>query len=492
MNKQRIICVGAGLAAINFVRNLPKEIELIWVLNEGYQKSNSYLAKGGVAVSFPGDVEAHIEDTLLAGASVCDEQVVREVIGASELVFSSLKKSGILFDMEALKEGGHSQARIQHVSDQTGKFLIEHLWQEVLKRRNTRLLFNYFACDIIHKKNAFKGLVLSHLIKGEQMAVYGSALVLATGGVGNLFSKNTNATTVNGSALGMAIRAGLQTKNLEFVQFHPTKLFSPDNRSQVLVTEAFRGAGAVLVNESGYAFMDDIHPLGSLAPRDIVALGMYNQMKKHGVSHVYLDYSALSNDEFKAKFPYLYQQSSRSSWYKDKHMPVAPAAHYLCGGLQVCADCKTSMKDVYAIGEAACTGLHGANRLASNSLLELFYFSEKLAKNISLDMPTTAEKDAILECLAPLSQIDLATYEKQMQTIMWQSFGIVRTASGMHAGLSQLQELEFQLSKLAEASIPYRSLLHSLQAAICMAKSAYLRKQSLGCHVVEQENVCAM
>ncbi|MCG9879247.1 MAG: FAD-binding protein [Bacteroidia bacterium] len=492
MNKQKIICVGAGLAAINFIRHLPKEIELVWVLNEGYQKSNSYLAKGGVAVSFPGDVESHIEDTLVAGASACDEQLVREVIGASEQVFTSMKKSGILFDEEALQEGGHSQARIQHVSDQTGKFVIEHLWQEVLKRRNTRLLFNYCASDILCENNAFKGLQLSHRITGEQMLVYGSALVLATGGVGNLYSMNTNAITVNGSALGMAIRAGLKTKNLEFVQFHPTKLYSPYNSSQVLVTEAFRGAGAVLVSESGYAFMDDIHPLASLAPRDIVALGMFNQMKKDGVLHVYLDYSALSDDEFQTKFPYLFQQARRSTWHKNKRMPVAPAAHYLCGGLKVNANCKTSMLGVYAIGEVACTGLHGANRLASNSLLELFYFSEKLAKNISDDIQVIEEKDTILESLSPVSQLDLAKYEKQMQCIMWQNFGIVRTSSGMHAGLSKLQELEFQLCMLAEASIPYRRLFNSLQAAICIAKSAYNRKQSLGCHVVKQDNVCAL
>lgn len=484
---KRVICVGSGLASINFVNNLPEHVELIWVLGKGSRYTNSYLAKGGIAISgLPNDLEEHIADTLNAGAGLCNKQIVKEVLGQSGEVFNKLKKEGVLFDETPGKEGGHSRARIQHVSDQTGKFLVEQFWQQALKRNNTQLMFDWVISDLILEEDVCVGTLACNMLTGEHLGLYADAVVLATGGAGNLYQYHTNSQEVNGEGYSIAHRAGAKMRDMEFVQFHPTKLYSEKGRENVLVTEAFRGAGAKLIGENGKEFMNAIHPMASLAPRDIVSLGIYKQMIHDDSPYVWLDYSAMDEKTFKEDFPYLYGVIFHKAYKDEKRIPVTPAAHYLCGGVEVDSFGRSSVMGLYAIGEIARTGLHGANRLASNSLLELFYFSEKLAHHITKDLVGGRCEVERLPKLELTCSFDLKPFMADLKQIMWEHFGIIRTPGQMFNGLTKLNRMHFELQETQDDSIAFRRFMNSLETAILIATSAIEQKESIGCHQLKQ------
>lgn len=484
---KRVICVGSGLASINFVNNLPEHVELIWVLGKGSRHTNSYLAKGGIAISsLPEDLEEHIADTLVAGAGLCNKKIVKEVLGNSGEILNKLKKEGVLFDEVPGKEGGHSRARIQHVSDQTGKFLVDQFWQQALKRNNTQLMFDWIITDLIVEDDVCDGVIVSNLLSGEQLGLYADAVILATGGAGNLYQYHTNSPEVNGEGYAIAKRAGAKMADMEFIQFHPTKLYAERGRENVLVTEAFRGAGAKLIGENGKEFMNSIHAMGSLAPRDVVSLGIYKQMLHDDSPYVWLDYSNLDEVKFKEDFPYLYGVIFHKSYKAEKRIPVTPAAHYLCGGVDVDANSRASVLGLYAIGEIARTGLHGANRLASNSLLELFYFSQKLAQNISNELVGGWCEVERLPKLDVNCSFDLKPYMAELKLIMWEHFGIIRTPGQMFNGLTKLNKMHYDLVQTDEASLPYKRFINSLETAILIATSAIEQKESIGCHQLKQ------
>lgn len=484
---ESVIVIGSGLAAIHFVNCLPENIEISWVLGKGNNQSNSYLAKGGIAIStLNKDLKEHIQDSIVAGCGICNENIVREVVEGSKDVFSRLKREGILFDEEPSKEGGHSRSRIQHVSDQTGKFLVEQLWQQILKKRNTRLLFNWVLADLVIEGNACVGTDICNLKTGSQRRIFADGIVLATSGCGNLFQYHTNSNEANGEGYAIASRAGAKLRDMEFMQFHPTKLYSENLNENILITEAFRGAGAKLVGQHEKDFMLQYYKMGSLAPRDIVALGIYKQMIHDGSPYVWLDFSEVNEDDFRNKFPYLFEIISHKSYLKDQKIPVTPAAHYQCGGVEVDAHCRTNIARLFAVGEVARTGLHGANRLASNSLLELLYFSEKLANTIS-QMPTLVERDTILLPNLKLgNSIEIADLMKELKYLMWDCFGIVRTQKQMTNGLIKLNRMHQNLLQIDTETLAHKRFKNALETAIIIAISALNRNESIGCHQLQQ------
>jgi L-aspartate oxidase len=480
---KRVAVIGSGLAAISFILQLPEEIQVIWIAGEGPGLSNSYLAKGGIAVSHSiDDKYSHLTDTKLAGAFLGNDAIMKEVTFGSEEVFHWIEQQGIHFDKNPSREGGHSQNRIEHLSDQTGKFLVAHLWEKLRVERKVILLENHFALELLVQKGKSIGVKVGDAAHEKEMDIYASATVLATGGSGNLFERNTNAVGANGEGIGMAFEAGAELEQMEFVQFHPTRLYDPAGRRNILVTEAFRGAGAFLCNTKGEDFMKTIHPLGSLAPRDVVSLGMYHQMDKDNVPFLQLNFSAVKEEVFQRDFPYLYNEVKNEPYFKLGWIPVTPAAHYQCGGIKVNASSETQLTGLFAIGEVACTGLHGANRLASNSLLELFYFGSKLANYL----PNTLQKSGELwrsePKPLPTTFPQLSIYIKEVNGLMWHHFGILRTQEKMKLGLNRLKELKQDILSTPHMSIEKKRLLNRMTCAIQIAQSALLRIQSLGCH----------
>ncbi|OYU96422.1 MAG: hypothetical protein CFE21_08480 [Bacteroidetes bacterium B1(2017)] len=480
---KRVVCVGSGLAAIYFSLNLSEDIELVLVMAEGAYQSNSYLAKGGIAVSltFP-DHLAHFEDTLRAGAGLCDTKITKEVVFNSDDVLQKLKKRGLLFDPTPSKEGGHSRSRIQHISDQTGKFLLDKLWFDLQKRKNTHFLSSHAALELVEENGECLGVKVANERTGETQLIFADAVVLANGGTGNLYSHNTNGSGANGEGSGIAVKAGLNLEDMEFIQFHPSKLFLPETGANVLVTEAFRGAGAFLQDKNGVDFMRKIHPLGSLAPRDIVSLGMFMKMEEEHLPFVWLNFSKVDPSLFKQQFPYLFKEVSKANYLGKGRVPVSPAAHYQCGGIPVNKNSQTQMPGLFAIGEVARTGLHGANRLASNSLLELFYFGEKLAKQISRNLVSGRAGVETLETLDTEPIQELQVIHENIKELMWHSFGIRRNPLDMANALQTLKGFTTQIENYTPTNLPAQRLANRITAATEIAQAAINRTRSLGCH----------
>lgn len=484
---KRVICCGGGMAAIWFALCLPESIELLWVLEDDPNQSNSYMAKGGLAVPVSAeDIEVHVQDTLRAGGGRCDEAVVRRIISNAPALFDSLREQGIVFDETPGREGGHQVARIRSIEDRTGMFLVDQLWEKVKQRKNTIFLHGYAAIRLEAEAGIWKAIHLAELATGKCVRLEAAAMVLATGGTGNLFIHPTNGPHANGEGLAMAEEIGAVVKDLEFIQFHPTRLYAPSLNENVLITEAFRGAGAIIRGWEGEDLMQKVHPMGSLAPRDIISQAMFRYMEETGNPYVWLDFSAVDNNHFQTRFPYLYQLAQQHRFMEQRRFPVTPAAHYQCGGLVVNEQASTNISGLYAIGEVACTGLHGANRLASNSLLELFHYGKICADIIAKDEqlgPNHQDETKVLT----VSPMMLGHWHHRIQELMWKYYGIIRHQDLMVEGLEQLELLREGVETIKGAELNQRRLLLRLHAATLIAKAALARKESAGCHLVEAE-----
>lgn len=480
---KRVVCIGGGLAAIYFSLLLSEEVELYLILGEGPEESNSYLAKGGIAVSL--DIEdqaAHIADTLVAGAGLCNPQIVKEVIENSSRLLQDLKARGLYFDPNLSKEGGHAIARIQHISDQTGKFLLEKLWADLKKRKNTHFLYHTVATQLIIEKGICKGLTIANYLEGTCKNIFADSVVLASGGCGNLYAQHTNGIGANGEGAGMAKRAGIALQDMAFIQFHPTKMFLENKSENILVTEAFRGAGAILRDNNGYEFMKDLHPLASLAPRDIVSLGMFLKMEETQAKHVYLDFSKVDTQHFMRSFPFLFDAVKRGGFLSHEKIPVTPAAHYQCGGVDVDGNSATAIPGLFAIGEVARTGLHGANRLASNSLLELFHFAAKLASSEIIQTNNYGAGEDDLKPLIVEIPSELLQMENAIKELMWHSFGICRNAGQMEKALGELEVFHATIEYFEATYLFAKRLGNRIETAKAIANAAIQRKESIGCH----------
>lgn len=396
------VVVGSGIAGLSFALKSSKLGHKVAIITKKERSdTNTNHAQGGIAsvTSCADDFDSHVRDTLVAGDGLCDEAAVREIVKAGPRQIKDLIEEGVEFTSledgspSLGREGGHSQRRILHVKDYTGRAIEEALLKAVAADPNIEILEHHFAIDLITRSKAegtllggrgddIVGIYVYDTNNGVVKTMKTPVVMLATGGTGCVYLYTTNPEIATGDGIAMAYRAGAEVANLEFIQFHPTAMYSREGE-RFLISEAVRGEGAVLRNAKGEAFMERYDRRRDLAPRDIVARAIDSEMKRLGSPHVWLDITKRSAGELRERFPQIYAHCLEKGIDISKDcMPVVPAAHYMCGGVRTRLDGSTTIRGLYACGEVACTGLHGANRLASNSLLEAVVIADNAARAV--------------------------------------------------------------------------------------------------------------
>ncbi|WP_238860532.1 MULTISPECIES: L-aspartate oxidase [unclassified Clostridium] len=379
-----VLIIGSGVSGLYCGLNLRKDLNVLIVCKDKITCSNTYLAQGGISVAKGvEDIPLYIEDTLKAGRYKNDLEAVETLINESMVNVESLIEMGIAFDrnedgsLNFTKEGAHSVNRIVHTKDNTGESAAKILIDKVKKRENISVYENTHFVDIIEKENNCIGAML--IREDEQINVYAKAVVLATGGIGGLFNNSTNQRILTGDGIASAIRHGIELKDMDYIQIHPTAFYEEgENKRKFLISESLRGEGGILTNIKGERFINE------LLPRDVVSEAVYNQIKETEVPYVNLDIRFLGKDYIINRFSTIYEEClKRGTDITKEFIKVSPAQHFFMGGIKVDLDSKTSMKSLYAVGETSCTGVHGANRLASNSLLEGLVFSRRAAISIN-------------------------------------------------------------------------------------------------------------
>lgn len=393
-----VLIVGTGIAGLYTALNLRDDIRILMITKNSFRDCNSYLAQGGISTSLGFfDEENYFNDTVKAGNYHNDTKAVKLLIKNSIENINTLIKLGVPFDktkekLNYTREGGHSEFRIVHVKDETGKSVTETLLNIVSKKRNITMLENTALIDLICKDNTCYGGILrdSH----RTYKVNSKFTILATGGIGGIFNSTTNVEYLTGDGLNISLKHNIEIKDMEYLQLHPTVLYEPDVKGKkLLLSESLRGEGGIIVNQNKEVF---INPL---LPRDIVSTSILNEISKTPTNpYVYLDMTKKSKEFLMYRFPFLYNECLKRGYKMDKDLiPIAPAHHYCMGGIKVDLFSRTSMNNLYAVGEASCTGVHGSNRLASNSLLEALVFAKQASENINSKINEIHYKDIIFE-----------------------------------------------------------------------------------------------
>ncbi|KIL46986.1 L-aspartate oxidase [Jeotgalibacillus campisalis] len=481
-----VVIIGSGISALAAARKAAPFKSVAIVSKYGFSVSNSMLAQGGVAAVFSEEdhVKEHLLDTLTAGDGHSDRMAAEFLVNKGPEVIKQIIEDGMRFDcddssyVQLGQEGAHSHRRILHAGgDATGRRLTAFMVQQI--QSNVEWIEHHSVIELIVKDGKCSGVKLINS-KGMTEIIWADHIVLSTGGCGNLFESTSNAATANGEGLSLAYYAGAELTDLEFIQFHPTAL-ATDHPSSVLISEAVRGEGARLVTEEGEEIMKDLHPLQDLAPRDIVAREVYKRIQQGEKIYLAINYVK----EFTKKFPTITDLCKREGIdLKEGRIPVRPAAHFHMGGIKVQRSGQTSFPRLYAIGEAACTGAHGANRLASNSLLEGLVYGEAAGEFLqkqSIDRTIVSDP---YNRTAGTRRSPSAMTLQDLKKLMMKYAGIERTAQGMKSCLNKLEK-EFPV--LTEKNIyDYHpedlTFLHQVTAAYLIVRSAYERQESRGAH----------
>jgi L-aspartate oxidase len=470
------LVIGAGVAGLRAAIELAEAGTVLVVAKDSLRESSSEYAQGGIAVALSDDdeVELHEQDTLYAGDGLCDRLAVRTLVEEGPAAIQELIEWGAAFDREGNKlaftrEGAHSRNRILHAhGDSTGREIARTLYQKACSLPNVTFR-SYAATTELLVEGGVTGATIWDAKTESEFPIHARAVLLATGGLGRVFLNTTNPEVATGDGVAMAYRAGAEIGDIEFVQFHPTAL-AVEGAPRFLLSEALRGEGGLLRNARGERFMERYHPLKELAPRDVVARAIVNEMTSTGVPHVFLDVSHRGESFIRERFPRIYETCLRYGVnIANGAAPVAPAAHYAMGGVRTDLDGRTNIARLFAAGEAACTGVHGANRLASNSLLEGVVFGIRAGRAMreSSDFRpgvTGGGKERRIGtggCAAV-----------EIQRIAWEKCGIVRSAEGLQKGLTQLEALAPELPEDSNAR----------QVALLIARCALARKESRGAH----------
>jgi len=510
-HKIDFLIIGSGIAGLSYALKVAEHGKVLIVTKSKANESSTKYAQGGIAgvMYSPDSYEKHIKDTLVAGAGLCNEKVVKMTIKESTERIKELISWGTSFDKESDgsyrlgKEGGHSENRILHHKDKTGKEIERALLKSIKKHPNITLWENKFAIDLITQHHlghiinrgqadieCFGAYVLDPKTKKVETVLAKSTLI-ATGGAGNVYHNTTNPPVATGDGIAMVYRAKGMVENMEFIQFHPTSLYNPGEKPSFLISEALRGFGAILKNHKGESFMEKYDERGSLAPRDIVARSIDKEMKKSGQNFVYLDATFLEHEDLIQSFPGIFAKClSLGIDIRKEMIPVVPAAHYTCGGIKVDQHARTTIKNLYASGESSSTGLHGANRLASNSLLEALVFShrayvdaiEKAAKtNFKDEIPNwDGEGKKLNEEMVLITQT-----RHELQNIMSSYVSIVRSNLRLQRALDRLGLIYRETEELYIKSVLDEQLCelrNSINVSYLIVKMAMQRKESIGLH----------
>lgn len=414
--KTDIIIVGSGVAGLFAALCLPRDKEILIITKEDLKECDSYLAQGGVCVlKSIDDFNCYFEDTMKAGHYENDPESVRVMIESSPEIISAVVDLGVQFDTDTdgdfdyTREGAHRQNRILHHKDETGKEITATLLSIALERENITLVPQTTMVDIIEKDNVCYGIVCEDEY-GEKGTIVADDIILATGGIGGLFNNSTNFPHITGDAFAIALMHGIALKDMNYIQIHPTTLYSKKEGRRFLISESVRGEGAILLNENGERFTDE------LQPRDVVTEAICEEMEKFGTDHVYITLPNMTSEEAHERFPNIFEACMEEGYdiTKDK-VPVTPGQHYMMGGIKTDINGKTSMEHLYAVGETACTGVHGKNRLASNSLLESLVFSKRAADLITAE---SGEKKGDIPEVDPYSYPEKAQREKNFKKLI--------------------------------------------------------------------------
>ncbi len=505
------LVIGSGIGGLSFALKVAEKGNVILITKSNLEDTNTSYAQGGIAsVTYePDTFEKHIQDTLICGDGLCDEPVVRMVVSEAPAQISQLMQWGVRFDRRSngqydlAREGGHSEFRILHHKDNTGFEIQRALSQRVRQHPNIRVFENHFAVEILTQHHlgievkrgypditCFGAYVLD--LKTQKVSTFLSRItIMATGGTGNLYHTTTNPLIATGDGIAMVYRAKGIVENMEFLQFHPTSLFHPGERPSFLITEAMRGFGGVLKTIDGKEFMQKYDSRGSLAPRDIVARAIDNELKSRGDDFVYLDVTFKDPAETINHFPNIYEKCLSVGIDITKDMiPVVPAAHYLCGGIKVNMNGESSINRLYAIGECSSTGLHGANRLASNSLIEALVFADKAAKQCLGIFQTIIFNDKIPDwnyegTTHPEEMILITQNYKEMQQIMSNYVGIVRSNLRLERALARLEIIYRETEDLYKKSTLTQNLCelrNMINVGYLIIKNAQKMHESRGLH----------
>ncbi len=488
MIKTDILIIGSGIGALSVASELCKYKRKILVITKGLTKScNSSLAQGGisVALSEEDNYKLHYKDTMTAGCNINDPEAVLKLVSTAPEVIKEFIATGMVFDKDENgniafgREGAHSLNRIIHAGgDRTGLRVVEQLLRNITT--DVTIIQNEMALELRVKNGRCSG-VITRNDDGEIHTYHANYTVLATGGVGQLYPSTSNDITITGDGISMAYRAGCRLKNLEFIQFHPTML-TIDGKAYGLVSEAVRGAGGILVNEKGQKIMEGVHPQKDLAPRDVVAREVYAHYLKG--EKIYLDTSAVK--DFREKFPTVTEICQEHGVnVDDKLIPVAPGAHFHMGGVEATPEGITNIEGLFAVGEVACTGVHGANRLASNSLLEGIVFGKLLADHIAHNKRIAPE---ITDDISPYT-LGALPDKADIQQHMMQFVGIVRHFDRMEEILDWFRKYmpdhkDFVKLNIEKTSNEQFEIYNMLTAGWLIAKAASERKESIGAHYI--------
>ncbi len=511
VRKFDFLVIGSGIAGMSFALKVADKGKVAILCKSTLEEANTNLAQGGIAsvTKLTDNFDNHVKDTLIAGDGACDEEVVRMVIENAPSQIQELVKWGVDFDKDEKgnfdlhKEGGHSDFRILHHKDSTGAEVQHSLMKKIQEHPNIEVFENHFAIDLITQHHL--GQVIKHTTPNiECYGVYvlnpktrrvhtflSKVTLMATGGIGHIYQTTTNPSIATGDGIAMVHRAKGLVKDMEFVQFHPTSLYNPADSPSFLITEAMRGYGAVLRNLKGEEFMYKYDKRGSLAPRDIVARSIDTEMKLAGCDYVYLDVTHKPAEETKEHFPMIYEKClSIGIDITRQYIPVVPAAHYLCGGIIVDMNARTTINHLYAAGECSCTGLHGANRLASNSLLEAIVYADKAAKDalskidsikINENVPLWNDEGTSLN-----EEMVLITQSvKEVGQIMSNYVGIVRSNLRLKRAYDRLEILYKETEDLFDRSVVTKEiceLRNIIYTGHLVIKMAMERKESRGLH----------
>jgi L-aspartate oxidase len=496
-----VLVLGSGLAGQTVALRLADTHRVAMVTKRAIEESATAWAQGGIAAVLDDtdSIEAHIQDTFTAGAGLCDPAATRFVVEHGREAIDWLIGQGVPFTRtdsgyHLTREGGHSHRRVIHVADATGAAVQQTLNEKVRQHPNITVLERHLVIDLITgaklglKSNRCWGAYVLDLDRDEVLTLAAPNTVIATGGAGKAYVYTSNPDTATGDGIAMAWRAGCRVGNMEFIQFHPTCLYHPHAKS-FLITEAMRGEGGILRLPDGTRFMPRHDKRAELAPRDIVARAIDFEMKKHGLDCVFLDMTHKGEAFLRDHFPNIYARCQELGIDIAKQpIPVVPAAHYTCGGIVVDLDARTDVPGLYALGEASCTGLHGANRLASNSLLECVVYGEAAAQDIRAQKAARTPKlprwDESRVTDAD-EEIVLSHNWDELRRFMWDYVGIVRTTKRLERALHRIRLLEREIDeyyanfRVSNDLIELRNLV---QTAHLIVRSAQRRKESRGLH----------
>lgn len=520
------LIIGSGIAGLSLALKLSEFGKVLIITKKQKAESNTNYAQGGIASVLDKDdnFELHIHDTLECGAGLCHREAVEKIVCEGPVRIDELIDYGVKFSKEKGhlrlgKEGGHSRNRIVHAKDLTGKEIERALLYDISRNKNIKILEYFFAIDFLTEKNLKVQSNLSNYggkkcygiyafdAKNEKVVkIVAQKTILATGGLGQVYLHTTNPAIATGDGFAMAYRAGCELVNMEFVQFHPTSLYEKeveDDTQVFLISEAVRGAGAVLRKKDGKEFMHKYDKRKSLAPRDIVARAIDNELKKSGEQFVYLDLSPIGVKKIKDRFPNIYETCLKKGIDITKEMiPVVPAAHYACGGVKTDLNGKTNIENLFSCGEVAMTGVHGANRLASNSLLEAVVFSDSIYKYVKSNIKKIKEHEFLTKKeLKDLSDsifewddsgtkntdewILISHNKKEIKEVMSDYVGIVRNTYRLKRALTRIKMMKKEIKEFydrTKVTVELLELRNLVLVAFIIIKSALSRNESRGLH----------